>query len=54
MSRDVATEAGLGPLRAKSGALQVLFSFDPRRQTVPLADDLNDEYLRNLGETEAS
>lgn len=54
---------------AKSGALRVLFSFDPRRQVilllggdksgewndwyawaVPLADDLYDEYLRELGE----
>lgn len=53
---------------AKGGALRVLFSFDPRRQAipllggdksgawndwyewaVPLADDLYDEYLRELG-----
>ena len=51
---------------AKGGALRVLFSFDPRRQAilvlggdksgewyewaVPLADDLYDECLRELGE----
>lgn len=54
---------------AKSGALRVLFSFDPRRQAilllggdksgewnawyewaVPIADELYDEYLRELGE----
>jgi hypothetical protein len=50
VSRAVANEAGLGPLRAKSGALRVLFSFEPRRQTVQLADDLYEEYLRDLGE----
>jgi hypothetical protein len=50
VSRAVANEAGLEPLRTKDGTLQVLFSFEPRRQTVQLADDLNDEYLPDLGE----